>query len=117
MYNKYNVSVKEERTVDGIVFDSKKEANRYKELKILERGKVIKDLKLQPNFPLLESFKYKGKLIRGVKYYADFSYYDNEVKKWIIEDVKGKKTDVYMLKVKLFKNIIKGNDDLIFRET
>lgn len=46
-------------TIDGITFDSKKEAQRYSELKILERGGKISQLVLQPRFELQESFKKK----------------------------------------------------------
>ena len=48
--------------IDGITFDSKKEANRYKELKILENLGKISNLELQPVYVLQESFKYKGKI-------------------------------------------------------
>jgi hypothetical protein len=44
--------------VMGIKFDSKKEANRYLELKMLARAGKIRDLKLQPKFLLLDKFKY-----------------------------------------------------------
>src|SRR5690606_369436 len=39
-------------TVDGITFDSKREAERYGELKTMEAAGVISDLELQPRFPL-----------------------------------------------------------------
>ena len=60
--------------VDGIQFDSKLEANRYCELKLLEKSGEIKDLKLQPKFLLQESFKKNGKTYRKVEYIADFTY-------------------------------------------
>ncbi len=88
--------------VDGVVFDSKKEAARYQELKLLEKAGVIKDLSLQPNFLLQDKFKYRGKIHRKIEYIADFQYYVVKDKKWVIEDVKGFKTDVYKLKKKLF---------------
>ncbi|VFB17214.1 Protein of uncharacterised function (DUF1064) [Urinicoccus massiliensis] len=88
--------------VDGITFDSKKEAGRYQELKLLERAGAIKDLSLQPNFLLQDKFKYKGKTERKIEYIADFQYYVVKDKRWVIEDVKGYKTDVYKLKRKLF---------------
>ena len=57
---------------DGITFDSKGEANRYCELKILERAGEISDLTLQPKFTLQESFKKNGKTHRAITYIADF---------------------------------------------
>jgi hypothetical protein len=52
--------------VDGIRFDSVKEARRYNELKLLERGGEIKNLELQPRFVLQESFKRDGKTYRKI---------------------------------------------------
>ena len=101
--------------VDGITFDSKKEARRYQELKLLERAGVIKDLSLQPNFLLQDKFKYKGKTERKIEYIADFQYYIIKDKKWVIEDVKGFKTDVYKLKKKLF--LKKYGEDYDFVES
>jgi len=108
--------------VDGIKFDSKKEASRYQELKLMEKGRLIFDLELQPKFVLQEKFKYQGKTERAITYSADFRYKENtpvksltysthsdEVVKGeftqlveIVEDVKGHKTDVYKIKRKMF---------------
>lgn len=90
-------------TVDGITFDSKKEARRYTELKMLEKGGAIAQLVLQPRFELQESFKKSGKTYRKIEYVADFMYRDNEKGVTVIEDVKGMRTDVYKLKKKLFE--------------
>ena len=89
--------------VDGITFDSKREANRYCELKLLEKGGKIKDLKLQHHFELQPSFRKNGKTIRAITYVADFVYFDLERMKNVVEDVKGYKTDVYQLKKKMFE--------------
>lgn len=89
--------------VNGIKFDSKKEARRYKELMLLKRAKVIDNLELQKPFILQESFKKNGKTYRSITYKADFYYYDNEKKKWIVEDTKGMRTEVYKIKKKLFE--------------
>ena len=94
--NKYHVASKERRTKDGIVFASIAEMNRYEKLKILEKEGKIKKLKLQPRFLLIPKTKKGGK---ATYYIADFSYI-KEGKK-IIEDVKGFKTAVYKLKIKL----------------
>lgn len=88
--------------IDGITFDSKKEAGRYQELKLLERAGAIKGLVLQPRFLLQDKFKYKGKTERKIEYIADFKYMDTKTGKVVVEDVKGYKTDVYKLKRKLF---------------
>lgn len=89
--------------LDGITFDSKKEAARYLELKILERAGKIKRLELQPEFILQPAFTKGGKRYRKIIYKSDFSYFDVEKGVYIVEDVKGFKTDVYNLKKKLFE--------------
>ena len=81
--------------VDGIRFDSKKEANRYCELKLLEKGGIISNLALQVPYTLVESTKYG----RAIKYVADFVYKENG--NTIVEDVKGVKTPVYKIKKRL----------------
>lgn len=81
--------------VDGIKFDSKREAARYSELKLLEKSGQIEDLKLQVAYQIT---------IAGVKvckYVADFTYYDRGQE--VVEDVKGMKTAIYNLKKKLMK--------------
>lgn len=100
-------------TIDGITFDSKLEATRYTELKLLERKGLIKDLVLQPSYELIPSFKKGNKTFKKASYIADFSYYDTELNKTIVEDTKGFKTDVYVLKRKLFEYLYK---DLTIRE-
>ena len=94
MANKYN-NIKTE--VDGIKFDSRKEAGRYGDLKLMQKGKVIYDLTLQPKFPIV---------INGTKictYIADFAYKDRATGTTTVEDVKGVKTPIYNLKKKLVK--------------
>lgn len=86
--------------VDGIKFDSKKEADRYLVLKYMLKNKEIEELQLQPKFLLQDSYKYRGKTVRKIYYIADFSYKQNGA--LVVEDVKGKKTEVYKLKKKLF---------------
>lgn len=98
-YSKYKNKKTE---VDGIKFDSLKEARRYGELKLLVKGGVIKDLELQPVFELIPSQVYQGKTMRKVSYIADFMYKDIKRGITVVEDVKGFKTDVYKIKMKLF---------------
>ncbi len=83
--------------VDGIKFHSGKEANRYLELKLLQRAGEISDLRLQIPF----EFEVNGMKI--CKYIADFAY--QEKGKRVIEDSKGVKTDTYRIKKKLMKAI------------
>ena len=89
--------------VDMYVFDSAKEAKRYKELKLLERAGEISNLELQPRFLLQESFRKNGRVYRMIEYIADFQYIENG--KTIVEDVKGIQTDVFKLKHKIFEKI------------
>ncbi len=85
--------------VDNIKFDSKKEASRYQELKLLEKAKMIEDLRLQVRLEIVP--KQKGE--RNVVYVADFMYFDKTLNKCIIEDAKGYKTKDYIIKRKLVK--------------
>lgn len=80
--------------LDGIDFDSKAEANRYAQLKLLERAKDIRALGCQPAFPL----RINGVLIGH--YTADFIYYQGGRK--IAEDVKGVVTEAASLRMRVF---------------
>ena len=88
--------------IDMYVFDSIAESRRYKELALLEKAGEIKDLELQPRFLLQEGFKKNGKTYRKIEYVADFMYCQDG--QTIIEDVKGKETEVFKLKHKLFEH-------------
>ena len=84
--NKYK-AVKAE--ADGIKFDSKKEMNRYLELKEKLNNGEISELKLQVTFTLIPKQEIDGKCVeRAVKYIADFVYLD-ENGELVVEDVKG----------------------------
>ena len=88
-------------TIDNVKFDSKAEANRYLELKMLLKTKKISELELQPKFLLQNKFvDLKGIKHGAITYVADFSY--DEDGRAIVEDVKGMLTPVYKLKKKLF---------------
>lgn len=97
-------------TRDGMTFDSMKEYRRYKELLLLERAGKIEKLRRQVKFILIPSQYEKtvdpkaGKsklqcIERECSYYADFVYIENG--ETVVEDTKGLKTDVYILKRKL----------------
>ena len=129
MRNKYGAR---KTRVDGIEFDSKREADRYRELKLLEKAGRIDGLRLQVKFELIpaqyedtgETYKRgekagqpKKRLIeRAITYIADFVYFETEpvivngIKtkraindRWIVEDVKGMRTKEYILKRKMFR--------------
>jgi len=88
--------------VDNIRFDSKAEAARWCELKLMEKAGLISHLERQPEFKLasggnpvlIRSKRYPNG--RQVKYKADFAYFDGD--KRIIEDVKGMRTKEFILK-------------------
>lgn len=86
-------------TVDGITFDSKREADRYLVLKSMEEDGDIEGLRRQVRYELVPAFDVDGKHYRPVFYVADFVYSENGHE--VIEDVKGVVTDVYRLKRKL----------------
>ena len=98
--NKYR---NEKIIIDEIRFDSKLEARRYCELKLLQRANEIKNLRRQVTFELQPSYRKNNKTIRAINYIADFVYYDVKKDKTIIEDTKGFKTEIYKLKKKMFE--------------
>lgn len=96
MANKY---YSKKVTVNGIEFDSHKEARRYGELQLMERAGLIKDLKRQEEYELIPKC---GKE-RPAKYHCDFSYIDCETGEKVVEDVKSRatKTKDYILRRKI----------------
>lgn len=109
-WNKYGAKKLE---IDGHKFDSKKEAYRYCELKLLLKANEISELELQPKFRLQEGFNYKNERLRPVDYIADFKYKDSDGT-IIVEDTKGYKTKDYIIKKKWFLKQYGNNID--FRE-
>ena len=79
--NRFAVAPKAARTLDGVVFDSKKEASRYAELKLLQRAGQISELQLQPSWVV----EINGQ--RLCRYSCDFSYLDKE-RGFVLEEVK-----------------------------
>ena len=111
MKNKYQAL---KCSVNGIEFDSRKEARRYQELLLLQRAKEISNLRMQVKYVLIpaqyESYERHGKngqrlkdgqrlLEKECSYIADFVYEENG--KEIVEDTKGIKTKGYIIKRKL----------------
>lgn len=85
--------------IDGIKFDSLAEGRRYSLLKALQANGNISALACHPKFPVDIDQKWI------FTYKADFSYYDEELKRKVIEDVKGIETTVFRLKKKLVEAI------------
>ena len=97
------------KTSDGVLNASQREANRWVELNLLQRGGDIKNLQRQVKFVLIPAQyeapvgrKKKGKLIeRECSYVADFVYDDVKTGKTVVEDSKGVRTKDYVIKRKL----------------
>jgi len=106
--NKYNAK---KTVIDGIEFDSKKEARRYAVLKAREEAGEISGLKRQVEFILIPEQRepdtvgsrggiHKGKLLeKKVSYIADFVYSENG--NLVVEDAKGMRLPDYVIKRKL----------------
>lgn len=116
---KYNKYKNHKATVNGITFQSIKEARRYTELLLLQQGGVISDLQRQVKFVLIPAQREpdtigtrggvkKGKVIeKECSYYADFVYMQDGER--IVEDVKGYKGSgaysVFVIKRKLMLSV------------
>ena len=97
--NKYKVSPKSERTMDGIVFDSKLEMNRWAYLKIMEKAGKISNLRRQVVYVLQEEFRHQGINHRAITYKADIVYMT--IRGETIEDPKGMATPLFKAKKKM----------------
>ena len=99
--NKYRAK---EKVIDGHKFPSLKEASYYLQYKAMLRTGEIKDLKLQPQYELLPSFRdNQGRLERAIMYKPDFllTYPDGRL---VVVEVKGFCTRDYIIRRKLFKH-------------
>jgi hypothetical protein len=109
--NKYGAK---KTQVDEIIFDSRAEAKRYRELMLLQRAGEVTEVVLQPTYVLMPGFRHEatGERVQAIKYKADFlvTYADGHQE---IEDVKGVRNPVYLLKRKLFMNL---HPDLYIKE-
>ena len=110
-------------TIDGITFDSRKEARRYSELSLLQRAGTIRNLRRQVKYELIpaqyeeyERYSEKtGKRLKNGKravekactYAADFVYEQRTGDGWqtVVEDVKGVRTEAYKIKKKLMLHV------------
>ena len=101
-YNKFH---NKKVIYDGRKFDSQREADRYCELKPMQRAGKINNLQCQVPFELIPpqyaDVNGKKKLIeRACSYVADFTYYD-EHNNLTVEDAKGMRVEPYITKRKL----------------
>lgn len=97
--NKYGAK---KTTVDGITFDSKWEAERWGQLKAMERGGYIRDLERQIKYEIMVNDE------KICRYIADFRYKqidDFGFEKEIVEDAKGFETPDFKIKKKLMKAV------------
>lgn len=86
--------------VNGITFDSKKEAERYRQLMYLLKCYAISDLRLQHRITITEGYTLPdGERVRPLVYVADFSYIRDG--KRVYEDAKGVRTQTFINKKKL----------------
>lgn len=105
--------------VDGIMFDSMREASRYRELKLLEKAGKITELQLQVEFVLAPGVQYAGKRpTPPLRYIADFVYFEvvqapkeiaptGKIYWHTVEDAKGMRTQVYKIKKHLMMSVHK----------
>ena len=105
---------KAQKTKRGkLTFDSRKEAERYDVLMLLQKAGEIRGLKLQVRYCLQEAYTtVEGERVKSIDYIADFVYErrtapDNYGQRYwlpVVEDVKGMRTRDYAMKAKLFRN-------------
>jgi len=97
--------------VDGILFDSQREAARYGELKLLAAAGHISSIEIHPGFPLIvkELYRVDGpEILHTVgMFHADFKYRDHRTASWVVEDVKSTptKTEAYKLRKRIVEAV------------
>ena len=98
----------------GHTFDSQMEYQRYLVLRDLERRHMIEQLTVHPAYEIHRPFRDRwGRAHKAANYVADFAYFDRIRKVHVVEDVKGVRTQVYRLKLRLFLDVYREHD---FRE-
>lgn len=109
----------EPELVDGIKFDSKREAARWQELKLMEKAGIIKALQRQITFELAPSVVIQGRKRPPIRYTCDFKYFERSINNphffVVVEDVKSRasKTTAY----KLRRHLMKAVHGIEIRET
>lgn len=93
--------------IDGIEFDSRREAKRYAELRLMERQGIISNLQRQVRYEVCPKYKGKRTTERAAYYVADFVYTFRQTGELVVEDVKSPitRTPVYILKRKLMAHL------------
>lgn len=89
--------------IDGITFDSKREARRYVQLKQMELAGIIQNLEINAKLSVKIEFVFERDGVKFGSYQPDFRYLENG--QTIIEDAKGKKTKAYINKRRLMKEL------------
>ena len=111
--NKYHAK---KTMIDGIIFDSKKEADYYCTLRMKEKAtdpkERVENIERQIPFELQPQFKHKGSTIRAIKYLADFVVTYADGRKEVV-DTKGFRTETYRLKKKM---LLYKYPDIDFKE-
>lgn len=103
--NKYGAKKK---TVDGIKFDSKLEADRYQQLKLLQKAGKINNLEYHKKFLIIPKSRYG----EDIYYEADFFYFEEGYP--VVEDTKSKATITALYKLK--KRLLAENYGLVIKE-
>ena len=98
--------------VDGIKFDSKKEAQYYRDLVLRKRAHDILDFKIKPKQVLQEGFRIQGKAIQAITYTPDFVVYRDRKTEFV--DVKGVRTESFNIKWKMLKFKYRSDPNYIF---
>lgn len=102
----------EKTIIDGERFDSKREAERWQELRLMEKAGLIQNLQRQVKYELIPPYKDgKKTILRGCSYIADFQYEENG--RLVVEDSKGMQTPEYKIKKKLMAWL----NGIVIRET
>lgn len=89
--------------IEGIRFASQREGRRFLELRMLEKAGEIRELELQPRFPLYALRASNGEVIKVADYVADFQFREGRDGALVVEDVKGMPTETYRLKKRIFE--------------
>jgi hypothetical protein len=93
--------------VDGLKFDSQREAKRWHDLKWLEGSGIISQLERQVPYVLAPAVNLHGEKRKktALRYVADFRYFDAKAGHFVVEDAKGHETDVARIKRHLMKSV------------
>jgi len=105
-YSKYNAR---KMIINGITFDSILESKYYLHLLDEKDKGNIKDFDLNPTFQLLDNIKVGNRTLRGVRYIADFTIYDNDGGVTYV-DVKGNRTPEFIIKEKMFHHFYEDKE-------